>query len=170
MANWAIVIGINQYWEPARCLKGAVNDAMRIARWLLDSPECKVPPENLFLLTSPRPDSIPAGVMYREAKADELLQVIPELDQRNEGKGGDRFFFYFSGHGISNYENFQDEQALLMTDFTPVLTNKAVKFDSITEYFKAIPFLEQFFFIDACRNILPWAYDFETGSTTKKNR
>ena len=29
MANWAIVIGIDQYWTPAACLSGAVRDADR---------------------------------------------------------------------------------------------------------------------------------------------
>jgi hypothetical protein len=92
MANWAIVIGINQYWEPARHLKGAVGDAMRVAEWLLNSPECRVLPENMFLLTRPKPEAIPDGIKYRDAIADELLQVIPELDQQSGGKGGDRSF------------------------------------------------------------------------------
>jgi hypothetical protein len=170
MANWAILIGINQYWEASRNLKGAVGDAMRMAQWLLNSVECRVLPENMFLLTRPKPELIPAGVKYRDAVADELLQVIPELDGLSGPQGGDRFFFYFSGHGVTNTENFHDEQALVMADFTPVLTNKAVKFTPIKDYFKAMPFQEQFFFIDACRNLLDWDYDFETGSTTKKKQ
>ena len=30
MANWAVVIGINQYWLPRACLAGAVKDALAI--------------------------------------------------------------------------------------------------------------------------------------------
>lgn len=170
MANWAILIGINQYWEPARNLKGAVGDAMRMAQWLLNSVESRVVPENMFLLTRPKPELIPVGVRYRDAVADELLQVITELDGLCGPQGGDRFFFHFSGHGVTNNEGYRDEQALVMADFTPVLTNKAVKFTPIKDYFKAMPFQEQFFFIDACRNYLNWDYDFETGSTARKKQ
>ncbi len=170
MANWALIIGINQYWEPSRNLKGAVNDAMRMLQWLVNSNECRVPTENIFLLTRPAPAQIPQGVRHRDAVADELLQIIPELGTISDRQEVDRFFFYFSGHGITNLESVSsgDEQCLVMADFTPTLTNKAVKFNSIKDFFKATRFQEQFFFIDACRNLLQWSYKFETGSTTVK--
>ncbi|MCP9493856.1 MAG: caspase family protein [Pyrinomonadaceae bacterium MAG19_C2-C3] len=167
MANWAIIVGVNQYWKPQLNLKGAVGDAARVAHWLLGAKECRVPPENIFLLTRPAPEVPPPGVNYLDATADNLLLTIPEVVKHSEGVG-DRLFFYFSGHGITNYEGFKDEQALLMADFTEVLTNKAVKLESIEEYFKATGFREQFFFIDACRNVLKWLYNFETAATTVK--
>ena len=170
MANWALIIGINQYWEPSRQLKGAVNDAMRMLEWLMSSTDCHVPPENIFLLTRPSPVLIPAGVKHRDAIADELLTVIPELGKISDQQEVDRFFFYFSGHGITNLESVSsgDEQCLVMADFNETLTNKAVKFNSIKDFFKATRFREQFFFIDACRNLLQWPFKFETGSTTVK--
>ena len=54
MANWAVVIGINQYWIPQACLKGAVKDALAMRTWLLDPNGGNVPLENLKLLLAPR--------------------------------------------------------------------------------------------------------------------
>jgi hypothetical protein len=166
--NWAIIVGVNQYWKPSVCLKGAVGDAVRVAEWLLKSPECAVPPGNMYLLTSPAPPAPPAGVDLRDATADNLKRVIIDLNKRSGGEG-DRLFFYFSGHGISNLENFRNEQALVMTDFDPDLTDKAVKLGPIVEFFGATAIREQFFFIDACRSPALFKFSFETGSTTVKN-
>lgn len=170
MANWAVIIGINDYWEAPRNLKGAVNDAMRMLEWLLNAIECHVPAENIFLLTRPRPANIPVGVNYRDAIADELLKLIPALGKISDEQDVDRLFFYFAGHGITNFEGGGDEQCLVMADFTPDLTNKALKFNAIKDFFKKTNFREQFFFIDACRNLLLWPYEFETGSTTIKRK
>lgn len=167
--NWAIIIGINQYWKPSVRLKGAVGDAVRVAEWLLGSDECGVPPENMYLLTNPPPAKPPAGINLREATADSLKVVLSEVNEKSGGTG-ERFFFYFSGHGISNRESFRNEQALVMTDFTPVLTDKALKLGPIVQFFGETAIREQFFFIDACRNPADFDYEFETGSTTRKNQ
>lgn len=167
--NWAIIIGINQYWKPSACLKGAVSDAVRVAEWLLGSEECGVPPENMYLLTNPPPATPPAGVDLREATADNLMRVMNDLNRRSGGQG-ERLFFYYSGHGISNRESFRNEQALVMTDFEPDLTDKARKLGPIVQFFGETAFAEQFFFIDACRSPADFDFDFETGSTTVKNK
>lgn len=167
--NWAIIIGVNKYWKPEKCLKGAVGDAARVAEWLLGSDVCGVPPENMYLLTSPPPEKAPPGVDLRDATADNLKLVMAEVNDRSGGQG-DRFFFYFSGHGISNRERFSNEQALVMTDFREGLEDKAMKLAPVVEFFGATAFAEQFFFIDACRNPADFGYEFETGSTTRKNQ
>lgn len=167
--NWAILIGINQYWKPSACLKGAVSDALRMAEWLLGSGECRVPPENMYLLTNPPPANPPAGVDLRDATADNLMRVMNDLNRRSGGQG-DRLFFYYSGHGISNRESFRNEQALVMTDFDLDLTDKARKLGPIVQFFGETAFAEQFFFIDACRSPADFDFDFETGTTTVKNK
>lgn len=167
--NWAIIIGINQYWKPSACLKGAVGDALRVAEWLLGSEECGVPPGNMYLLANPLPSKPPDGVDLRDATADNLIRVMNDLNRRSEGQG-DRLFFYYSGHGINNRESFRNEQALVMTDFDPDLTDKARKLGPIVQFFGETAFAEQFFFIDACRSPADFDFDFETGSTTVKNK
>lgn len=167
--NWAIIIGINQYWKPSACLKGAVGDALRMAEWLLGSEECGVPPGNMYLLTNPPPATPPTGVDLRDATADNLIRVMNDLNRRSGGQG-DRLFFYYSGHGINNRESFRNEQALVMTDFDPDLTDNARKLGPIVQFFGETAFAEQFFFIDACRSPADFDFEFETGSTTVKNK
>ena len=53
MANWAIVVGINEYWEPQANLRGAVNDALKMVAWLTSQDGGNVPPRNLYLMTNP---------------------------------------------------------------------------------------------------------------------
>jgi len=158
MANWAIVIGIDQYALPKLALKSCVNDAVRVAQWLTDQRGGNVPPQNLFLLTAPKlpapslPHNLPAGVRCFDATFDSLAIAVDDLNTRSKGQG-ERLFFYFSGHGISNNLGINIEQALVMADFTTVLTQKAVEFSSITGYFQTKQFPEQFFIVDACRDV-----------------
>lgn len=159
MAHWAIVIGINEYWNPNANLRGAVPDAVELARWLLDAKGGNVPAKNLFLLTHPTPPTLPEGVTLpplvtkRGATKDDLIEVIDKLIEKSEGLG-ERLFFCFSGHGLMNYQNFTDEQALVMSDFSPRRPDNAITLSSIREFFGNTGFAEQFFFIDACRNML----------------
>lgn len=159
MAHWAIVIGINEYWNPNANLRGAVPDAVEMARWLLDAKGGNVPAKNLFLLTHPTPPTLPEGVTLpplvtkRGATKGDLIEVIDRLIEKSEGQG-ERLFFCFSGHGLMNHQNFTDEQALVMSDFSPRRPDNAITLSSIREFFGNTGFAEQFFFIDACRNML----------------
>jgi Caspase domain len=160
MANWAIVIGIDQYWRPEACLKGAVRDALQIYKWLTDVNGGAVPTRNITLLLSPSPTSpsAPPGVQVLPVTQDKIIEVIERLIQRSGGQGS-RFFFYYAGHGLTSRINFSNENGLIPTDFSDVLTTKAITLRSIFELFQATQFQEQFFFIDACRNI-PWEKEF----------
>lgn len=169
MANWAIVVGINRYWNPTANLNGAVNDALDVTRWLTNQNGGSVPPRNLYLLTRPEnpqiyPDGAPLQPEIRkyDAISANLTRVVADLINKSGG-AGERFFFYFSGHGLTNRENFTDEQALVMADFEELLPNNAMTLSSIRSYFKGTNFTEQFFIIDACRNILPWKKEFIVG-------
>lgn len=159
MAHWAIVIGINDYWNPNANLRGAVPDAVELVRWLLDKKGGDVPAKNLFLLTRPTPPRLPDGVTLpplitrRDATKDDLIEVIDKLIEKSEGQG-ERLFFCFSGHGLINHQNFTDEQALVMADFSPRRPDNAITLSSIRDFFGNTGFAEQFFFIDACRNML----------------
>lgn len=159
MANWALVIGVDQYWAPEACLRGAVRDALRMRTWLLSSEGGDVPAENLFLLLSPTPDSPQININrssgeVRSATRDDIVLALDDLLQASGGQG-ERFFFYFAGHGATARIDFSNEDSIVPTDFTPRLTAKAIPLRSIFEYVQASRFEEQFFFIDACRNI-PW--------------
>lgn len=154
MANWAIVIGIDDYWKPSFQLKGAVADALKIIGWLTNVKGGNVKPQNLFFLARPKPEiDLPLGVEFFDATSYDLTSVIDRLMKRSGGKG-ERLFFYFSGHGLVNDSGFENEQALVMADFTLLHTDRAVSFRSIHDYLLAAQFAEQFYIVDACRNVL----------------
>lgn len=161
MANWAIVIGVNEYWTPQASLAAAIPDALRMREWLLNRKGGAVPSQNVFLLLSPRPKDLPASIKSLPATYEMIVKVIENVVQRSGGSG-DRFFFHYSGHGLSAWVNYSEEDALVPSDFTPQFTTKSLSLRSILEYFGATQLREQFFFIDACRNI-PWEGDFRIG-------
>jgi hypothetical protein len=156
MANWAIVIGIDRYWTEQASLKGAVRDALRVRDWLVDVSGGAVPPRNLLLVLGPSAASrVPTGLSYEPATKDRIIEVADMLMRKSDGQG-DRFFFHFSGHGLTTRIGGNAVNALAAANFSDLLTENSLSLPSIFAYFKAARFREQFFFIDACRNI-PWA-------------
>jgi Caspase domain len=162
MANWAIVIGINEYWQPAASLQGAVADALKMVEWLTSQDGGNVPPRNLYLMTNPTPppltSPLPPGVNVRDATYDKLVETGIDLINKSNGKG-EQFYFYFSGHGLVN-NNVGGESSLAFSDFSPKSPHKSVTIFSVREYFGNTAFTEQFFFFDACRNRLDWQKPF----------
>ncbi|MDB5311353.1 MAG: caspase family protein [Gemmataceae bacterium] len=158
---WGVVIGINQYWRPEACLKGARADALRMCEWLLQE-EAQggggVPPRQLFVILEEDPAgpplSLPRGVniVLRTTKSM-INSVLERLYQKSQGKG-DRLYFYFSGHGLTALENGAGQGTITAGDFEWANTENSLSLHSILEYFKSMEFLDQFFFVDACRNLL----------------
>jgi hypothetical protein len=97
MSNWAIVIGIDQYWTPEACLRGAVRDALNMREWLV-SLECgAVPSRNLTLLLSPSPASPQpaAGVQVLPATHDMMVEAIEQLVATQRRAGRTALFLLF---------------------------------------------------------------------------
>ena len=162
-ANWAIVIGIDQYWKASACLAGAVKDALRMRQWLLDPKGGQVPAIHLHLLLALSPSSaLPQDLEYVPANSDGIIDIIKDIARRNKGTArGERLFFYYAGHGLTARINFSNESALVPADFTPDHPDKALRLRSLVEYLEATHIPEQFFFIDGCRNI-PWEGEFQS--------
>ena len=165
MANWGVVIGINQYWLPQACLAGAVNDALAMREWLLDPNGGNVPPANLKLLLAPLAAQEPPDLQWEEAKNNTIFTEIADLVQQSGGQG-ERFYFFYAGHGITARVSNSDETTIVGTDFTNILTNNSCTLSSLTEFFETTEFQNQFFFIDACRNI-PWRGEIVPGRWTQ---
>ena len=160
--NWAVVIGIDRYWSERARLKGAVSDALKMREWLLDPAGGNVPEENLALILSPGAGNEPAGIEAVEATNAAIVSSIADLLKRSKGEG-ERLYFYFAGHGLTARVNQRDENALVCSDFTEVLTTNSLALRSLWEFFETVQFQDQFFFVDACRNI-PWEnVEFEVG-------
>jgi hypothetical protein len=166
MQDWAIVIGINKYWSPGAHLRRAVSDALSFTQWLLDENGGNIQPENLFLLTSDTkpgpvtfPDGItplPEGVNMFDATAGKLNSAILKLLKKS-GEKGNRFFFYFAGHGTTE-RLLGLSELMFMTDFDGDNPQNAITLESVTKYFLTTGFKEQIFFFDACRSPLPSQY------------
>ena len=160
--NWAVVIGIDRYWSERARLKGAVRDALMMREWLLDPAGGNVPEENLVLALSPPADAEPPGVEAVEATNAAIVSSIADLLKRSKGEG-ERLYFFYAGHGLTARVNQRDENALVCSDFTDVLTTNSLALRSLWEFFETVQFQDQFFFVDACRNI-PWEnVEFEVG-------
>jgi len=160
--NWAIVIGIDRYWSKRACLNGAVRDALLMRDWLLDPAGGGVLEENLALILSPAADKKPKGLEAVEATNAAIVNSIADLLKRSKGEG-ERLYFFYAGHGLTARVNQRDENALVCSDFTDLLTTNSLALRSLWEFFETVQFQDQFFFVDACRNI-PWEnVEFEVG-------
>ena len=151
MANWAVVIGVDRYWTPEACLKGAVRDALAMRGWLLDPAGGNVPPQNLTLLLSPDAASPAPGVPFTEATYDNIVLSIERMLARS-GAEGDRSFFHFSGHGVQ-LADLSNQSVIVPSDFRPELSTKSFTVQSLFRLFQGTRFKQQFFFVDACRNL-----------------
>jgi hypothetical protein len=162
--NWALVIGIDKYWSDEATLQGGVRDALRVREWLLDGAGGGVPAEHLVLALAPRDDDRP-DLEFVEATKDKLMIAINDLLSMSGGKG-ERLYFFYGGHGLTARVDNRDESALVASDFNAVNTDNSIALRSLWEFFETTQFRDQFFFVDACRNI-PWENrEFEIGRWT----
>jgi tetratricopeptide (TPR) repeat protein len=152
MADWALIIGINHYTARDACLKGAVRDALQMRDWLRD--RAGVPKHNQLLLLGQSPEEPRLPEAQTDPVTRRLTEEFFETLIRRSGGEGERLFFYFSGHGLSARENYNDEDAIVLGDYAaPYTEGSSLGLSSIFQYFRATGFRDQFFFIDACRNI-----------------
>ena len=165
MSNWALIIGINNYEKDNYKLGGAVNDAAAFLKWCRDPAGGAVPAENINLLLDPQPgETVPpdliAGTQTSpQATRTAASKAISNLLQRSNSVG-ERFFFYFAGHGLTARSNGADIPCICLRDFDPEVTTNSLSLTSIFERFHATRFQEQYFFIDACRNV-PFYTEFQ---------
>ena len=163
--NWAVVVGVDRYWSDQASLRGAVNDALSMRTWLLDPAGGNVPEKQLLLLLSPREGVVP-DVESIEATKDNINLAINDLMLISKGEG-ERLYFYFSGHGLTARVANRDENALVTSGFNAVNTDHSIALRSLWEFFETTQFRDQFFFVDACRNVPAWEkHEFEIGRWT----
>jgi hypothetical protein len=163
MPNYAIVIGIQQYQNPAAPqLQTPAEDALRMAAWLLDKDKGNVAEDKLLLLLSPIPAStqVPAGINLtrlnalgnlRQANQEQLLSAPLEIDGRAPN-GGERLYFYYAGHGMQARITFSNEDGVVPADYRDGVRN-AISVSSILRFFQATSFREQYFYFDCCRDL-----------------
>src|SRR4051812_30527840 len=154
MAHRAIVIGVDDYTDQPRLnLKGAVNDALTVAAWLIDGEGGQVPASNVVLLTSPAvtlPSSWDGVQTVTPATASNINHQLKEIPAKS-AQPEDRFYFFFAGHGLTAPSDIAEE-AILPADYTTDNPGAALGVHSILDWLKTSQYNRQFVLIDACRN------------------
>jgi hypothetical protein len=160
--NAAIVIGADEYGTDDLRLFGAVHDATAFCSWALDPNGGNVARPNLRLLLSRRSDDAASDdARLREdaaATKDNIVTAINDVVTASElpdAEPRERLYFYFSGHGITARVANRDESALVTPGFDALHPDHSLAIRSLTEFFETTRFSDQFFFLDACRNV-PW--------------
>lgn len=141
--NYALVVGISHYSK--RPLEGAAEDAKKFATWLSESK--LVEDSNLHFLASETSNDIADYKHIDQA----LLKILKDAGTHENEKN--RFYFYFSGHGIGvSYYN----TGLCLRLWNNELPSYSISFHAYEETLinKGI-FDEILIFLDCCRD-----YDF----------
>jgi uncharacterized caspase-like protein len=150
LANYGISIGINDYIPPdqqgLRKLDGAIKDAELMNEWMIKFGG--VPEGNAFLLKSTSDKIEPIKDMIDQVISDMVTKIVTK-----ENADADRFYFYFSGHGIG-VELDSEINGLCMANWTRFVKDGAAL--STTSYKKKFIneglFKEVIMWLDCCRN------------------
>ena len=100
--NWALTIGVNHYehLHQSRYLNYAVGDAERIKEFLCN--QAGFEPDNV-LLCSDNSEPISSRQIPTRPTRSNLRRLL--LDEIQNAKGADNFWFFFSGHGMIGSDN-----------------------------------------------------------------
>ena len=160
MRAMAIVIGIDHYAVEDWGLSGAVRDALAFARWAVRAGG--VAAADLSLLLSPRPDEPPdtQGLAAPvPATRVNLLKVLQAFKLRAAGKGADRLYFFYAGHGLSAPGASPSSGPLIIpadTDDAELYIDAGpIGMEDFRNAMQDQPPKEQLYFVDACRDVLP---------------
>ena len=169
MRAHAIVIGIDAYTKPEWCLTGAVRDAIAFARWAVSAGG--VDPDDLTLLLSPLSTDPPlAERLHGENGAADLSARVKAPTraaiaqtfyayQTGKAKTADRLWVSYGGHGLAPSGQGTTAGPLIVpadVDNLDYYVNiEPVGLDTFREAMEDVPPKEQFYFVDACRDVLP---------------
>jgi hypothetical protein len=169
MRAHAIVIGIDAYTKPEWCLTGAVRDAIAFARWAVSAGGVEL--DDLTLLLSPLATDPPLvdrlqalnGVADLSARvASPTRAAIAQTFyayQTGKAKTADRLWVYYGGHGLAPAGHGTAAGPLIVpadVDNLDYYVNiEPVGLDTFREAMEDVPPKQQFYFVDACRDVLP---------------
>lgn len=149
--DYAIVVGIDdypRYGANGRNLNGAVRDAERFHRWLIDqNTGGGLDPQNCKLITS-------SGNPMALTQMTVDLALDGLWKRARDAGGGRRFYFFFSGHGQSvvGADAVTYDQSLCLPQWSQTMPHAALNADSYPNVVQTcMPFKEIVMFLDCCR-------------------
>ena len=143
--NWAICIGINDYYN-LQPLKYAVQDASSIRDFFLQAGRF----EQVYYFADDSPEiRTPRGPMRSQPTFANLKRFFRERFQKKFLDVGDNFWFFFAGHG----ELHEGHDYLMPVDVDPGnLEETALKISDITAYLRNCGADNTVLLLDACRS------------------
>lgn len=157
MSTCALLIGIESYPQcqtglTGKVLPGAVQDVLLFRDWLTQTQS----PAQIWLHLSPAdktPEQVDASA--KPATAEAIKSSLRELRKRQDV---DRLFFYFSGHGFQFGSDLasRPEDVLVCSDFESIEESgdRTFLFGELLAVLDGLGTGEQFYFVDACRNVV----------------
>ena len=154
--DYAIVIGIDSYakmqddsaFSP---LTSAVRDAARFREWLLSADGGALDDSRIVTISSPPVinNQLPLPIEAKPIK-DQIDDALSDFGFSNDKRIGDRFYFYFSGHGIGLGST---DVALMMANAVRKMENRNISLKYYREYMQERDlFSEIIFIVDCCRS------------------
>jgi uncharacterized caspase-like protein len=143
MRTAAVVIGINAYKN--KRLTSAINDAKAFREALLRHK--LVADEDIQMFTSPSEQGWP------EANRKNINDVM--YDVYKNGDDVEQFFFFFSGHGMLTYVKGELRTVLMPVDVEDLERDAGylIDFVELRGYMRHGGPQQQFYFVDACRDL-----------------
>lgn len=182
MANWAIIVGINEYrgLPESDWLHGAVADASDFADWALHPQGGAVDADKAFIWTFPAPPATPTephGAMSLSAPWPDLGSVpsatrapdatrppdavdivaLVEMvkDLAYAAPGPHRIYVFFAGHGIQ-ITGRDGETCFVVGDYKGVANFGLIPCDALRGTLQTTGFEEVVLFLDCCRTLINW--------------
>ncbi|MGK7895237.1 MAG: SUMF1/EgtB/PvdO family nonheme iron enzyme [Xenococcus sp. (in: cyanobacteria)] len=146
MANWALVIGINNY-QRLKSLKYAQHDAELMRDYL--SLEANFERVFYFADNAPRIQAPDGSWQDMQPNRGNILSFLHDFFEEPKLNMGDNFWFFFSGHGL----RYQGQDYLVPSGGNPRLIKETtIALSTVTQRLRRSGADNVVLLLDACRN------------------
>ena len=146
MANWALVIGINNY-QRLKSLKYAQHDAELMRDYLRG--EANFERVFYFADNAPRIQAPDGSWQDMQPNRDNILSFLHDFFEEPKLNMGDNFWFFFSGHGL----RYQGQDYLVPCGGNPRLIKETtIALSTVTQRLRRSGADNVVLLLDACRN------------------
>lgn len=162
--DWAIIVGIQVYPDPAFIdLGGPENDARSFRKWLISPKGGNIWAENVSLILSSNYLQPFANTRKAKPTAKRIKDEFKKLkaisdENKSLGKGrkiGRRLYLYFAGHGCAPLNPTSDEALLLTANASSTSLGENIPGKSYADFHLwGTYFDEVVLFMDCCREVL----------------